>query len=64
MSISTSLRKAAEIQEQIESLRAQLADLLTQAHAEIGSIAAAPASGAAEAPKRRGRKPAAETASA
>lgn len=35
MSISTTLRKAAQLQDKIEQLRGQLAALLVQAHAEV-----------------------------
>jgi hypothetical protein len=53
MSITTSLHRAAQLQEKIDELRGQLAELLDRARSEIASAPAV------EAPvvKRRGRKP-------
>ena len=52
MSITTTLRKAAKLQEKIEGLRGQLAGILDQARAEV---AASPAAEIPDAPRRGGR---------
>ncbi len=53
MSITTSLHRAAQLQEKIDELRGQLAELLDRARSEIASAPAVEV----PAVKRRGRKP-------